>query len=168
MAEETKSITTAETQENATAAKPEERTFTQSEMDAIIGERLRREHAKYADYEEIKAKAAKFDAEEEANKTELQKATDRANALQAKLDAMTKADEIRKIREKVAADTGVPASILSGDDEESCKAQAEAILKFAKPDKYPAVKDGGEAMPAHGKGETRDQFAEWFNETLKK
>ncbi len=38
-----------------------EKTFTQGEMDAIIGERLAREREKYADYDILKAKAAKFD-----------------------------------------------------------------------------------------------------------
>ena len=60
--------TAAETQEN------EQRTFTQTEMNAIIQDRLTRERGKYADYEALKAKAAKFDAAEEAGKTELQKA----------------------------------------------------------------------------------------------
>ena len=48
------------------------------------------------------------------------------------------------MRQKVSAATGVPAELLSGDTEETCTAQANAILKFAKPSGYPAVKDGGE------------------------
>ena len=68
--------TAAETQEN------EQRTFTQAEMNAIIQDRLTRERGKYADYEALKAKAAKFDAAEEAGKTELQKANEKADALQ--------------------------------------------------------------------------------------
>lgn len=60
--------TAAETQEN------EQRTFTQAEMNAIIQDRLTRERGKYADYEALKAKAAKFDEAEEAGKTDLQKA----------------------------------------------------------------------------------------------
>ena len=43
----------------------------------------------------------------------------------------------------MAAATGVPAELLSGDTEESCTAQAQAILKFAQPG-YPSVRDGGE------------------------
>ncbi|MBQ3979969.1 MAG: phage capsid protein, partial [Lachnospiraceae bacterium] len=81
-----------------TAAEPE-RTFTQSEMDAIIRDRLKREREKYADYDALKEKAGRFDAAEEAQKSELQKATERADALQAQLDSMLKADNVRKIRE---------------------------------------------------------------------
>ena len=50
-------------QANQTAEQPE-RTFTQAEMDAIIRDRLSRERSKYADYDDIKAKAQKFDAAE--------------------------------------------------------------------------------------------------------
>ena len=130
--------TAAETQEN------EQRTFTQAEMNAIIQDRLTRERGKYADYEALKAKAAKFDAAEEAGKTELQKANEKADALQKQVDAFTKAEQLRTVRQKVSAATGVPAELLSGDTEETCTAQANAILKFAKPNRLSAVKDGGE------------------------
>jgi hypothetical protein len=144
MAEEAKTVN----QEQPTAGQPE-RTFTQAEMDAIIGERLSRERAKFADYEDIKAKAAKYDEVEEASKSELQKVTEKAEALQAKLDQLTKADEVRKIREAVSSETGVPANLLSGDDEQACKDQAAAILAFVKNGRaYPSVKDAGEAKPA--------------------
>ena len=60
----------------ATPAQPAGKTFTQAELDAIVADRLARERAKYPDYENLKAKAAKYDAAEEAGKSELQKATD--------------------------------------------------------------------------------------------
>ena len=47
------------------------KTFTQAELDAVVKDRLKREREKYSDYEDLKAKAAKFDEAEEANKTEL-------------------------------------------------------------------------------------------------
>ena len=68
-----------------------ERTFTQAEMNAIISDRLSRERSKYADYDDLKAKAAQFDAAQEAGKTELQKANEKAAKLQEQLDTMTKA-----------------------------------------------------------------------------
>ena len=63
---------------NATQGAPAEpeRTFTQAEMDAIIGDRLKRERAKYADYNELAKKAKAFDEAEEAGKSELQKAVE--------------------------------------------------------------------------------------------
>ena len=62
----------------------------------------------------------------------------------------------------MSAATGVPADLLSGDTEEACTAQAQAILKFAKPG-YPNVRDGGD--PHHTPtGSTRQQFADWFEQ----
>ena len=80
-----------------------ERTFTQAEMNAIISDRLSRERSKYADYDDLKAKAQQFDAAQEAGKTELQKANEKAAKLQEQLDTLTKANTLRDIRGKVAA-----------------------------------------------------------------
>lgn len=143
-----------------------ERTFTQSEMNAIITDRLNRERSKYADYDALKEKAAQFDAAQEAGKTELQKATERADKLQQQVEALTSANALREVRAKVSAATGVPAELLSGDTEETCTAQAQAILKFAKPTGYPSVKDGGEQHHTPT-GSTRQQFADWFEQVAK-
>lgn len=157
----------AENENTPAAGRPqEERTFTQSEMNAIIQDRLSRERAKYADYDALKDKAAKFDAAAEANKTDLQKATERADALQKRVDAFERADTLRGIRQKVASDTGVPMDLLTAETEESCTAQAKAILAFAKPCGYPDVLDGGEPTH-HTSGSTRDQFAAWAKQMLK-
>ena len=143
----------------------EERTFTQDELNAIVSDRLKRAESKYEDYEELKAKAEKLDKIEEENKSELERATERAQALEAELDGIKKANEVRDIRQKVAEETGVPVSLITGDTEEECKAQAEAINAYAKPTGYPAVKDGGEVHQVT-KRSTRDQFAEWAGAIL--
>ena len=154
---------------NQTAGQTQtERTFTQAEVDAMIGERLSRERAKYADYEQIKAKADQYTAQEEAAKSDLQKALDKAAKLQSELDGLKKSNAARDARDKVSAETGVPASLLTGETEEACKAQADAILKWRgdKP-KYPTTADGGETNTSSG-GKTRDQFAEWAEAALSK
>lgn len=143
----------------------QEKTFTQEEVNAIVGERVRRESAKYADYETLKAKASKYDEAEEASKSELQKAQERADALQTQINQMNAENELRGIRDKVAKETGVPAELLFGSDEETCKAQAEAIKAYANPG-YPTVKDGGELQKRTTKPTTADQFAEWFEAQL--
>ena len=69
-----------ETQPQETAE--EQKTFTQQEVDEIIKKRLSRAKSEVpADYEELKSKAQKFDELENANKTELQKATEELNKL---------------------------------------------------------------------------------------
>lgn len=116
------------------------KTFTQAELNAIVEARLARERDKYSDYDALKEKAGKYDAAEESKKTEIQKATEKAAALQKELDELKSANTVKATREKVAKDTGIPIECLTGDTEEACKAQAEAILKFAKPKSYPATK----------------------------
>ena len=134
------------------------KTFTQDELNAIVADRLDRERKKYEGFEDYKAKAAKLDEIEETSKSELQKATERAQALEAELSGFKKAEEIRSLREKVAKETGVPAYLLSGDDEDSCKAQAEGIKEFANlGNAYPQIKDGGEVTTT-AKGSPRNDF----------
>lgn len=80
----------------------------------------------------------------------LQAEIDRANGLQAELDAFKKTETIRGLREKVSVSKNIPITLLTGETEDDCVAQADAILAFAKPAGYPAVKDGGEPA-ANGK-----------------
>ena len=107
------------------AAQQEPRTFTQDEVNAIVADRLTRERAKYADYDDLKGKAGKADALQQ-------------------LDAMAADKTRREMKQKVSDATGVPAALLTGDTEEACTAQAQEILKFAAP-AYPNVPDGGTA-----------------------
>ncbi|MBR7088845.1 MAG: hypothetical protein IKI38_05765 [Mogibacterium sp.] len=160
MADEVKDVTTPSNEP--------ERTFTQSELNAIIGDRLAQERKKYADYDELKGKAAKFDEAEEASKTELQKAKELNADLQKKLDAFQKADTERKLKEKISQETGVPVSVLRGETEEDLRSQAEEILKIYKPGNtsYPNVHDAGETQKISG-GSTAQQFADWFNQNIK-
>ena len=95
---------------NGTApAQQENRTFTQDEVNAIVADRLARERAKYADYDDLKAQAGKTDA------------------LQQQLDAIAADKARREMKQKVSDATGVPVELLTGETEEACTAQAQAI-----------------------------------------
>ena len=143
----------------------EEKTFTQTELDAIVSERLKRDRAKYADYEALKEKAGKYDEMEAANKTELQKAVEQAAALQLELDVIKKANELREMRESVAKETGVPAALLTGDTEDECREQAAAIVAYARPNGYPNVRDAGETNRVT-KGTPKQHFEEWAKQAF--
>ena len=138
----------------------ESKTFTQDELNAIVSDRLKRANEKYADYEELKEKASKFDELEEANKSELEKAHERNKALEKELDDLKASNALRDVKEKVANETGVPVHLLTATTEEALMEQAKAISEYAKPQGYPSVKDAGEPHQV-GKHSTRDQFAEW-------
>jgi hypothetical protein len=154
---------TVNQENNATMEQPkEEKLFTQEQVNGFFNKRY---SEMMSQLEEYKSKAEKFDQLEEANKSELQKATERAQALEAELNSMKQAETIRTIKTKVATESGVPAELLTGTTEEECKAQADAILNFAKPQGYPTLKDSGEVNNV-GKSTTKQQFAEWANQAF--
>ena len=158
---ETEILTNQETTQDAEKQAPapaEPQTFSQEDVNRIVAKRV----AKYADYETLKEKAAKCDEQVEASKSELQKATERADGLQKELDAMKSAEQIRTLREEVATSKGVPAKLLTGATREECESQADDLLKWAKPSGYPKVPDGGDPVGNVTKS-TRDQFADWLN-----
>lgn len=141
--------------ETANEQTKQEKLFTQEEVNGFFSKRY---SELMSQLNEFKTKAEKFDALEEANKSELQKATEKAEKLQSELNSLRKAEELRNVRDRVSTETGVPASLLSGEDEETCKAQALAIKDFASMgNAYPQVKDGGEVTNI-AKATPRDAF----------
>lgn len=65
------------------------RTFSQADLDKIVQDRLARERQKYDGFDDLKKKAEEFDKLQEAQKTELQKAQDRAAQLERDAAAAT-------------------------------------------------------------------------------
>lgn len=74
-------------------------TYTQADIDRIVGERLSRQKAQFKDYDDLKNKAAEFDKLTEAQKTEAQKAAERAEAAEKAVAAATE----RAVRAEVKA-----------------------------------------------------------------
>lgn len=96
-------------------------TFTQSDVDRIVRERVQRERAKYADYDALKAKA------EGAKSVE-----DRL----AEMEQRTAAAEASALRSDVAARHGISAEdrdlLLTGTDAETLEAQAKRIAEASE------------------------------------
>ena len=115
--------TQTETQENAGAEQA--RTFTQEEVNHLIGERLDRFKASI-DLDGLQAKAAQYDQAQDAAKSDLQKAVERAEAAEkARDEAVTAA-----AREAVARAKGVPPEHLTGTTREEMEASADALLSW--------------------------------------
>lgn len=143
---------TQEARTTAAGEQQEPRTFTQEEVNSIVADRLSRERAKYADYDDLKAKASQYDT------------------TKAQLDALNSANARRDMIARVAAATGCPAELLTGDTEEACTAQAQAITAFAKtqqPAWYPNVKDGGAPQHLPTVANTSDAFSRAIKHTPK-
>lgn len=78
MADTMDTTTDTDTGSDAGENTDEARTFSQDELDRIVGERLARERSKLGDVDELRRKAEALDRLEEERKTELEKAVDRA------------------------------------------------------------------------------------------
>lgn len=115
----------------------EERPFepitTQEQLDAVVRDRVRRAKERavepYADYGELKARAEAAErAAAEAD--ELRRRADEAEG------ALARAREERErdaARAKISEETGIPARLITGDDEESMRTSAAALAEWARP-----------------------------------
>lgn len=74
---------TAPDKTESTAAS--ETRFTQADLNKAVQERLERERRKFADYDELKAKATKWQEIEDANKSEQDKLADKLKAFEQQL-----------------------------------------------------------------------------------
>ncbi|QOT19726.1 hypothetical protein [Paenarthrobacter sp. YJN-5] len=106
---------------------------SQEALDRVLAQRLAREKSKYADYADLKAKAQKYDDAEEQNKTDLQKANDRAEKAERRVQELEGQENRRTLAEEVARDKRVPVHLLRGDTKEQLEAHADEILAFRGP-----------------------------------
>ncbi|ASR85411.1 scaffolding protein [Mycobacterium phage Cain] len=108
--------------------KGEGKTFTQADVDRIAGERAARERAKFGDYDDLKVKASELDAIREGEKTELQKALDRAAAAESRAESV----EFDRLRDRIANRPGkvVPVASLTGKTEAELIASADALIAW--------------------------------------
>jgi hypothetical protein len=156
MADSTTTPTTEDTTQTGTAdpsgKATEPKTFTQEQVDKIVQERLKRAKSeKPADYDELKAKAAKLDEIEDAQKTELERITEQATkAQETAKDWQAKFEQLQAQRQheldvrNAATTYGVDADVLmrmGGDVEENAKFLQG---KEAARPKFGDMHDGGE------------------------
>lgn len=107
----------------AAAQEPETTETDWRAMSRKWEQRAKDANAKLKELEPVAAKAVEL---EEASKSELQKAQERAEAAEKALaDATATA-----VRAEVAASKGVPVALLSGDTREALEASADALLAF--------------------------------------
>lgn len=91
-------------QDTGGASTQSDRTFTQDQVDRIVQERLARQKAQYAGYDELKQKAEQFDKLEAERMSELEKATKRAADLERELAATSQARQESVLRASVIAE----------------------------------------------------------------
>lgn len=103
---------------------------TQADLDRIIADRLARERAKFADYDDIKMKAAEYDKLVEASKTEAEKAAERLAELESKVKDYETREQVAAWKAEVSERTGVPVKVLAGATREEIEAHAESLKEL--------------------------------------
>ena len=100
---------------------------SQEALDKALSKRLERERAKFADYDELKAKAGQLDALAEESRPELDKAKDAATKAEGERDSA----RAEALRLRIAVEHGISIEdadlFLTGSDEESLRAQAKRL-----------------------------------------
>lgn len=107
---------------------------SQDELNKIISERVARERQKFADYSDLKSKAAKFDELDQASKTEQERLTEKLAAAEARAAEI----EGRALRLEVASENGLTpaqAKRLVGSTREELEADAKELLATFTPSK---------------------------------
>ena len=101
---------------------------SQADLDRLIGERIARERNKFADYDDVKAKAAKFDEAEQASKSELERIAEERDAIKSRADK-AESDFMRLFVAHNKGLTPAQAKRLVGSTKEELEADADEILR---------------------------------------
>ena len=124
---------------------------SQEDLNKVISDRIQRERAKYADYKDVKAKAAKLDEIEDANRSEAEKQQARLTELETELNAVRS----ESMRLRIASEHGITDSddialFLTGADEETLTKQAKRLS-----DRDADRKKNGNHVPREGATNTK-------------
>jgi hypothetical protein len=139
--------------ENPAMEGSQPKTFTQEEVDRLMGDLRKKERARYAGYDEYKAAADELAKLKEKDKTELERATERAEAAEAKLAEREAAEAIALAAREVSKATGVPEEALRGSTREEIEAHAEVLKPFFAKGAAPSVNTGSPSTEEGGSGD---------------
>lgn len=161
---------------------------SQDDFNRAIADRITRERAKFADYDQLKTKAGELDEIKKANQTELEQATGRATAAETERDTVkagsadvrrenallrtgirlgVKADRLSDSRSFMAEVAGLDpdSATFTADLESKIKAAAQAdptLNAAAAPVVRPNRQQG---TPSEGKSSSVEAGRELFRET---
>lgn len=132
--------------ENSEAAEhgDAEQTFTQADVNRIVADRVSRLNDKFADYDDLKSKAARFDE------------------VSSELDGIKQRAQLDEWRKEAAEETGAPADLLRGASLEEFTEHGKQIadaMATSKPG--PVIKDSGK-QPENSGGSNSVFLTELF------
>lgn len=156
-------ITSNEGAENPTI-EGSERTFTQEEVNKLVGKARKNASHKNENYEMYKQAYEELEQIKESNKSELQKAQDRASKLETQLKTLKHNEEVQAWKREVAGATGVPADVLRGNSKEEIEQHAQELQTAFSTPTAPVIGSDGKFSNSQ-KGKSK---AELFAETLER
>jgi len=149
--------------DDSKAGEDKPKTFTQADIDKIVKERLKRERAQFADYADVKKKAEEYDKLTAAQKSEVDKAVERAAQAEEKISkvqeklrlknlslAVIAAAKELKIEDYETAQLYIERDGIDFDDDDEpieIESKLKALLKKKPNLKAPKFEDGADGGP---------------------
>lgn len=137
------------------------RSYSEEDVNRIVKERLARERAKHADYDDVKRRAGEADTLQ----SELEKSKAETEELRTKVEHAEHERKLTAIRSTVAAKYGItdPTVLAVGDDEEQIDAYAQKLMQVFRP--YARL---DRARSTEASGKTPRDNAKAFAEAMEK
>ena len=117
---------------------------SQADFDALVKDRLDRQARKYADYDQVKARAAELERATTAHERALAAAEARATTAEAWKADRESADALAQVRDEVASATSIPAAALRGSTKEELEQHAEMLKSLLTGTYGPVVPSPGD------------------------
>lgn len=123
---------TTDTDTDQTTDEPTDDDFrpitSQAELNRVLDDRLQRERAKRADYDQLKKAAKRLQELEDEGKTENQRLTDRISGLEGELTSARREALVFRISAAHGIGDEDAELFLTGSDEETLTRQAERLV----------------------------------------
>lgn len=130
---------------------------SQDQLNRLIGERINKVESRFADYDDLKAKAEKLDQVEQANLTEIERERKARETAEAELAKYRHREQVQVWAKDVAKDAPDLVPLLRGETREELEEHFKQLLalttkaaprRTATPPGKPTVGDGGGSRAA--------------------
>lgn len=117
---------------------------SQDAFDELVKDRIGRERAKFADYDDLKTQAGAAEEKIAAAEQAAAEARSRAETAEGKVAAFEGKEQVGAWRTEVARATGVPADVLRGSTKEEFEAHAAELKPLITAQSAPVIPTQGD------------------------
>jgi len=137
---------------------------SQDAFDELVKDRLKRAEAKFADYDELKTKAAEADTKIAAAEQATAEAISRAETAEGKVATFEGKQQVAGWAKEIVKDSVVPASALRGSTREELEAHFAELKPLLTAQSAPVIPNqGDQPNPTAGAAnESREFVREFF------